>query len=129
MLEALENSVSMYPKLEGRFPQVAGINFGFDPNQPPGKRVDPLLIRIGDEYLNLEQSYRLTTKSYLHKGCDGYIMLKDCEILVSIVIHSFVCKDLRLIIFFAETKYCNKNYYVVPLKWTPSAVIERFKQL
>lgn len=74
----------MYPKLEGRFPQVAGINFAFDPTQPIGKRVDPLLIRIGDEYLNLEHLYRLTTKSYLNKGCDGYVMLKDCEILVSI---------------------------------------------
>lgn len=82
-MEALENSVSMYPKLEGRFPQVAGINFAFDPNKPPGQRVDPSLIRIGDEYLNLEQTYRLTTKRYLQSGCDGYTMLRDCEVLVS----------------------------------------------
>lgn len=82
-METLENGVSMYPKLEGRFPQVAGISFAFEPNKPPGKRVDPNFIRIGDEYLKLNQHYRLATKSYMHSGCDGYVMLKDAEILVS----------------------------------------------
>ena len=32
--QALENSVSQYPKLEGRFPQVSGIEFAFDPRKP-----------------------------------------------------------------------------------------------
>lgn len=83
ILETLENGVSMYPKLEGRFPQVAGVSFAFDPSKPPRKRVDSSLVRIGDEYLNLKQTYRLATKSYLHTGCDGYTMLKDAEIVVS----------------------------------------------
>jgi 5'-nucleotidase len=82
ILETLENGVCMYPKLEGRFPQVAGVSFAFDPSKPPGQRVDPGFVRIGDEYLNLEQHYRLATKSYMHSGCDGYVMLKDAEILV-----------------------------------------------
>lgn len=33
----LENSVSQYPKTEGRFLQVAGITFAFNPNKPAGK--------------------------------------------------------------------------------------------
>jgi 5'-nucleotidase len=37
--EALENSVSQYPKLEGRFPQIAGIRFKFDASKPPGTRI------------------------------------------------------------------------------------------
>ncbi|EFA06359.1 mannosylglucosyl-3-phosphoglycerate phosphatase isoform X1 [Tribolium castaneum] len=82
ILEALENGVCMYPKLEGRFPQVAGVSFAFDPSKAPGQRVDPAFVRIGDEYLNLEQNYRLATKSYMHSGCDGYVMLKDAEVLV-----------------------------------------------
>ncbi|XP_044265008.1 mannosylglucosyl-3-phosphoglycerate phosphatase isoform X1 [Tribolium madens] len=82
ILDALENGVCMYPKLEGRFPQVAGVSFAFDPTKPPGQRVDPAFVRIGDEYLNLEQNYRLATKSYMHSGCDGYVMLKDAEVLV-----------------------------------------------
>lgn len=55
VIKALENGVSMVPKLEGRFPQVAGINFTFDPSKPAGERVEPELIRIQDEYLQLEK--------------------------------------------------------------------------
>lgn len=84
ILQILENSVSKYPELEGRFPQVSGIRFAFDPAEPPGKRVDPLLVRIGDEYLVPDQYYRFSTKSYLHNGCDGYTMLPSAEVLVSI---------------------------------------------
>ena len=84
ILDALENGVSMYPKLEGRFPQVAGISFAFDPRQPAGKRVDPQLVRIGDEYLVPDQRYRLATKTYIHSGCDGYSMLKGAKVLVSV---------------------------------------------
>lgn len=80
IIEILENGVSKYPALEGRFPQVAGISFAFDPKKPPGERVDPAFVRIGDEYLNLQQIYRLATKSYMHSGCDGYVMLKNAQI-------------------------------------------------
>jgi 5'-nucleotidase len=41
LLRVLENSVSQYPKLEGRFAQVSGVRIVFDPEQPPGKRVVP----------------------------------------------------------------------------------------
>lgn len=80
LLDMLENGVSMYPKLEGRFPQVAGVSFAFSPFKPPGERVDAMFIRIGDEYLKLDQKYRLATKSYLHSGCDGYVMLRNAEV-------------------------------------------------
>ncbi|EDW08845.2 uncharacterized protein Dmoj_GI19339, isoform B [Drosophila mojavensis] len=80
--QALENGVSAYPKLEGRFPQVAGISFAFDPQAEPGKRIDPQLIQVGDEYLNLEQTYKLCVKSYLYMGCDGYTMFKDAKVLM-----------------------------------------------
>ena len=39
LLEALENGVSQYPKLEGRFPQVSGIQFTFDSTKPAGQRI------------------------------------------------------------------------------------------
>lgn len=84
----------MYPKLEGRFPQVAGISFGFDPRKPPGSRVDTDLVRIGDEYLNLQQTYNLATKNYMATGCDGYTMLKDSPIVVS------YCKKIINAFFF-----------------------------
>lgn len=83
IIETLENGVRMYPKLEGRFPQVAGVSFAFDPKKPPGQRIDPGFVRIGDEYLNLQQTYHLATKSYLHSGCDGYIVLRNAQVVVS----------------------------------------------
>merc|ERR1712106_1219894 len=72
----------MWPKLEGRFPQVSGINFAFDPSKPPGSRVDQEFVKIGDEYLDLEQHYKLVTKAYLALGKDGYEALSQGNILV-----------------------------------------------
>ncbi|KAF5285172.1 hypothetical protein FQA39_LY16739 [Lamprigera yunnana] len=83
ILAALENAVSQYPKLEGRFPQVAGISFAFDPRKPTGQRVDALLVRIGDEYLKMEQTYHLATKHYLHAGNDGFVMLINARVEVN----------------------------------------------
>uniref|UniRef100_A0A8D8ZQ47 Trifunctional nucleotide phosphoesterase protein YfkN n=2 Tax=Cacopsylla melanoneura TaxID=428564 RepID=A0A8D8ZQ47_9HEMI len=80
---ALENAVCKYPKLEGRFPQVAGLSFAFDPEKPPGSRVDPKFVRIGDEYLDFELKYSMATKQYLQKGCDGYTVFQNVPVLVS----------------------------------------------
>lgn len=80
--QALENGVSAWPKLEGRFPQVSGCSFAFDPSKPPMKRIDPSSIMIGEEVLEFKKEYKLTTKAYLASGKDGYDMLKECEILV-----------------------------------------------
>lgn len=79
---ALENGVSQWPKLEGRFPQISGCSFIFDPSKPPMQRIDSKNIIIGDEQLVLDKQYRLTTKAYLALGKDGYDMLKECKILV-----------------------------------------------
>lgn len=46
LLNALENGVSQYPKFEGRFPQVAGVKFAFDPQQPPGSRVKQDSVQV-----------------------------------------------------------------------------------
>ncbi|KAB7499198.1 Trifunctional nucleotide phosphoesterase protein YfkN [Armadillidium nasatum] len=75
LLAALENGVSQYPKLEGRFPQVAGIQFAFNPNSPPGERIYKDVVKIGDEYVDEEATYRLVTKAYMRHGKDGYDML------------------------------------------------------
>ena len=55
MHEALENSVSMYLYQDGRFLQVSGVKFAFDPSKPSGSRVDPYLITVQDEYLSLNK--------------------------------------------------------------------------
>ncbi|XP_048484185.1 mannosylglucosyl-3-phosphoglycerate phosphatase [Plutella xylostella] len=82
VLAALENAVSKYPSLEGRFVQVAGVSFAFDPSKPPGQRVAEEVVKIGDEYLVKDQLYRLAVKQYLYQGNDGFTMLPGCKILV-----------------------------------------------
>lgn len=80
--QALENGVSSYPKLEGRFPQVSGVSFAFLPDRPPGDRVEWRLVRVGDQWLDMEEKYALCVKAYVHGGCDGYTMFKSCKILM-----------------------------------------------
>lgn len=82
IIQALENGVSKYPTLEGRFPQVAGMVFGFDPTKPPGQRVDPELVQIQEQYINLKKKYRLCTKEYIAGGKDGYEVFKNCPVVV-----------------------------------------------
>ncbi|KAK5076589.1 hypothetical protein LTR64_005932 [Lithohypha guttulata] len=74
ILDALENSVSTYPALEGRFPQVSNITFTFDPNLPPDHRIpNPTSnIRIGGQPLILDRKYKLVTRDYMTRGKDGF---------------------------------------------------------
>lgn len=85
ILDALENAVCMYPKLEGRFPQVSGISFVFDPSKAARSRIEPRLVQIADEWINPDQKYSLCIKSYMYGGCDGYTMFKGAKVLVSVL--------------------------------------------
>jgi hypothetical protein len=72
IVDALENGVSQWPKLEGRFPQVSGIKFRFNSSLPIGKRVLRDTVHVAGSKVDLEREYRLTTKEYLTMGKDGY---------------------------------------------------------
>jgi len=82
LLATLENSVSMYPRLEGRFLQVSGISFEFDPNGPPMGRITPGSMLVGTEPLDLQREYRVVTKAYIAKGKDGFDVLPRGKVLV-----------------------------------------------
>lgn len=84
ILDALENAVSGYPKLEGRFPQVSGISFVFDPNATPYQRVISELVQVADDWLDTKANYSLCVKSYMHGGCDGFTMFRNAKVIVSI---------------------------------------------
>lgn len=77
ILHALENAVSKYPALEGRFPQVSGINLTFDPSKEEGSRVSD--VSIADEPIDLAREYTLVTRDYMSRGKDGFtsLMLED----------------------------------------------------
>ena len=70
LLEALENSVSAYPALEGRFPQLSNIEIEFDPKAPRMKRITTAKVR--GEPLDTARIYKLVTRGYMGRGKDGY---------------------------------------------------------
>lgn len=82
VIAILENGVCMYPRLEGRFPQVSGIKFSFDPTQPAGERVVRDSVEIGGERIQEARCYSMCVKSYLALGKDGYCMLPECKVLL-----------------------------------------------
>ena len=66
ILDALENGVSNYPALEGRFPQVSNIKLEADYSRPPGSRI--LSTKIGEDPLDLGKEYVLATRGYMARG-------------------------------------------------------------
>jgi 5'-nucleotidase len=68
--DALENGLSLYPALEGRFPQVSRIRFEFDARNPVGSRVTS--ATINEEPIDMEKEYVLVTRGYMARGKDGY---------------------------------------------------------
>jgi 5'-nucleotidase len=55
----------------GRFPQVSGITFTFDPTQEPGSRIVEVLLDNG-EPLDPEAIYSVVTNDFMRNGGDGY---------------------------------------------------------
>ncbi len=76
--QALENGVSLVERLAGRFPQVAGLRFVWDPNQPAGSRIVSVDVLSDGAWKPLDRKaiYRLATSNFLAGGGDGYEMFK-----------------------------------------------------
>lgn len=72
LIEALENGVSLSGKRSGRFPQVSGISFTFDPRQPAGRRVTE--VKINGQVVEPDRTYTLATVDFLARRgeIDGY---------------------------------------------------------
>jgi 5'-nucleotidase/UDP-sugar diphosphatase len=83
LLAALENGVSDVEGGAGRFPQVAGVRFTFDPVAAPGSRVTAVEVwsPMTETYveLNPDGDYRLATNSYLAGGGDGFSSLAEAQ--------------------------------------------------
>lgn len=75
ILAVLEHSVSGYPDTEGRFMQVSGLSFDFNPNHEVGQRVSNVLV--GGQPLGSETIYTLCTNDFAAAGGDDYEMLVE----------------------------------------------------
>jgi 2',3'-cyclic-nucleotide 2'-phosphodiesterase (5'-nucleotidase family) len=78
---ALENSVKAYPEQAGRFLQVSGMSFEFDPNKAPGERV--VSVSISGEPLDETKTYTVATNDFIAAGGNGYDMFLDCKVIFS----------------------------------------------
>jgi 5'-nucleotidase len=99
LLEALENSVSKLPAQEGRFCQVSGLSFGYDPLRMEGDRVR--WVRVGSEVLDLEKRYSCATRGYMARGKDGFesmnvenggveeVISEEHGVLISMIIRQY----------------------------------------
>ena len=60
----------------GRFPQVAGLKFTWDPNAPPMQgRIKEVLVRDGDAWVPIAPAkvYSVVTNNFMRNGGDGYV--------------------------------------------------------
>ena len=64
----------------GRFPQISGMSFKYDPKKPAGSRVTE--VQVGGKPLNEKKTYTLATSDFLvSRGGDGYTMFKNAKLL------------------------------------------------
>ncbi len=68
--ETLEYGVSALEEGAGRFPQVSGLKFTYNPFAKPGFRIKEVFI--GEKPLELDKEYIVATNDFLAAGGDGY---------------------------------------------------------
>jgi 5'-nucleotidase / UDP-sugar diphosphatase len=80
IIAALENGVSQVEEGAGRFPQVAGLKFTFDPKAPAGSRVSEVMVLIGGDAwgpIDPAAVYKVVSNNYVRGGGDGFRMFVD----------------------------------------------------
>jgi 5'-nucleotidase len=80
VIDALENGVSQVEEVKGRFPQVAGLKFTWDPAVAPNEgRISEVMVMEGDAWVPIdpEKVYGVVTNNYVRGGGDGYKMFQD----------------------------------------------------
>ena len=73
VLAALENGVSLVDKGAGRFPQVSGLTFVYDPKAEAGKRVSQVMV--AGAALEAAKLYKVAVNDYMLGGGDGFSAL------------------------------------------------------
>jgi len=77
LLQALEHGVSRYGEDEGRFLQVSGLRYAFNPSGKPGSRITRAEVPDKDgQWRPLDNNalYRVVILDFLARGGDGFSM-------------------------------------------------------
>jgi 2',3'-cyclic-nucleotide 2'-phosphodiesterase (5'-nucleotidase family) len=92
VLAALENAVSQVEKGAGRFAQVSGMTYVYDPSAPAGSRI--VSVKVGGEDLDLDKTYKLATNDYILGGGDGYSALGGGRMLIDAANGNLMANDV-----------------------------------
>ncbi len=80
VIAALENGLSRIEDGAGRFPQVSGLHFTYDPAAEPGSRVVSVEVEGEDgSYAPIDEAatYAVVTNDFMRRGGDGYTVLAE----------------------------------------------------
>ncbi|MCS6843620.1 MAG: 5'-nucleotidase C-terminal domain-containing protein [Caldilineales bacterium] len=80
VIAALENGVSRVEFGDGRFPQVGGIRYAWDPQRPAGRRIVSVEVKNPDgtfSPLDPNRVYMVTSNDFMRRGGDAYFVFRD----------------------------------------------------
>ncbi|MDB5657458.1 MAG: bifunctional metallophosphatase/5-nucleotidase [Cypionkella sp.] len=92
LLGALENAVSQVEKGAGRFAQVSGLTFSYDPSAEPGSRVSKVMI--GGTPLSPDALYKVAVNDFILGGGDGYATLGGGRLITDTGAGNLVATDV-----------------------------------
>lgn len=80
VVAALENGVSQVREMAGRFPQVSGLRFSYDPQADPGHRVSK--VEVAGRPIDPDATYSVATNDFMADGGDGYVVFREGRMLI-----------------------------------------------
>lgn len=92
LLAALENGVSQVEKGAGRFPQVSGLSYVFDPGAEAGSRISEVMV--GGAALEADKLYTVAVNDYILGGGDGYAALGGGRLITDTGAGQLVANDV-----------------------------------
>ncbi|MCR4264977.1 5'-nucleotidase C-terminal domain-containing protein [Nitratireductor sp. ZSWI3] len=80
VVASLESGVSQIEEGAGRFPQVAGLRYSFDPSVAPNEgRIKSVEVKDGDDWKPIDEAatYTVATNNFMRNGGDGYKLFSE----------------------------------------------------
>ncbi len=79
VVESLESGVSQIEDGAGRFPQVSGLKYSFDPTKPAGERISDVQVATenGFEPIKPDETYMIASNNFMRGGGDGYALFSE----------------------------------------------------
>jgi 2',3'-cyclic-nucleotide 2'-phosphodiesterase (5'-nucleotidase family) len=81
LVVALENGVSEVERTSGRFPQISGATYNYDPSAAVGSRI--LEVTVGGQPLDPAKTYVIAINDFIGSGGDGYEVFVNAPRLLS----------------------------------------------